>query len=113
MWAKRSIFYIPVLCICVLWLLCRPAMFSSFSRLEAGGRLEPWRPLAGPTIHPNTSAKTPSHIPDYPTPHKGGNTIELPPWKKGWHRPVAPQYVRPHFMQRRSPPDIVSTEWED
>ena len=20
------------------------------------------------------------------TPHKGGNTIELPPWKKGWHR---------------------------
>ena len=47
------------------------------------------------------------------TPHKGGNTIELPPWKKGWHRPVAPQYARPHFMRCRSPPYIVSTEWED
>ena len=37
------------------------------------------------------------------TPHKGGNTIELPPWKKGWHRPMAPQYARPHFMRCRSP----------
>ena len=39
-----------------------------------------------------------------PTPHKGGNTVELPPWKKGWHRPVAPQYARPDFMRCRSPP---------
>ena len=38
------------------------------------------------------------------TPHKGGNTVELPPWKKGWHRPVAPQYARPDFMRCRSPP---------
>ena len=44
------------------------------------------------------------------TPHKGGNTIELPPWKKGWHRPVAPQYARPHFMECHSPPDLVSGE---
>ena len=36
-----------------------------------------------------------------PTPHKGGNTIELPPWKKGWHRPMAPQYARHHFMQQQ------------
>ena len=36
-----------------------------------------------------------------PNPHKGGNTIELPPWKKGWHRPMAPQYARRHFMQQQ------------
>jgi len=30
--------------------------------------------------------------------------VELLPWKKGWHRPVAPQYARPDFMRCRSPP---------
>ena len=38
-----------------------------------------------------------------PTPHKRGNTVELPPWKKGWHQPAAPQYATHHFMRCRSP----------
>ena len=42
----------------------------------------------------------------FPTPHKEGNTVELPPWKKGWHRPMAPQYAMPHFMRCRSPPTL-------
>ena len=29
--------------------------------------------------------------------------VPLPPW----HRPVAPQYVRPHFMRCRSPLQIT------
>ena len=42
-----------------------------------------------------------------PSPHKGGNTIELPPWKKGWHRRglrmcVAPLCAVPHFPFPRS-----------
>ena len=39
--------------------------------------------------------------PSFVTPYKGGNTTELPPWKKGRHRPMAPQYVRRHFMQQQ------------
>ena len=33
----------------------------------------------------------------HPTPHKGGNTIELPSWKKGWHR-LRPLCAVPLFL---------------
>ena len=37
----------------------------------------------------------------WPNPSQGGNTIDLPPWKKGWHRSMAPQYARRHFIQQQ------------
>ena len=44
------------------------------------------------------------------TPHKRGNTIELPPWKKGWHQLglgmcVFPLFAVPHpqaYLDSRS-----------
>ena len=62
-------------------------------------------PSAGATPPPSPPPPS-SLLPPIPTPHKGGNTLELPPWKKGWHRPVTPQYAMPHFMRCRSPPTL-------
>ena len=41
-------------------------------------------------------------------PSQGGQYYRITPLEDG-----APQYARPHFKQCCSPPDIVSTEWED
>ena len=44
-----------------------------------------------------------------PNPSQGGQFYRITPLEGR----VAPQYARSHFMRCRSPPDIVSTEWED